>query len=579
MPNALFEDFPPVSTAEWEEAIRKDLKGADYDKRLVWHTSEGIAVKPYYRREDLDGLEWLTDSAPGVFPYARDTRETNDWKIREWIDDVDCSKANHAARKALAAGAEEIAFRRAAPLSPQDLHIFLEGLEKVAIHFDAQSPALIQLLVGAALPVRGSMNLHPFRDAETAASLMRTTGTDFRPVTLNAASFLEAGGDTVQELAFTLAAGIEYLRQMNGRSIPIDRAAHGITFSFAIGSSYFFQIAKLRAFRLLWARAVESFGGSKEAAKAVIDAHTAEWNQTIYDSYNNALRGTTEAMSAAIGGVDSMSVEPFDQIYREPSDASRRLARNTQIILKKEAWLDRVADPGAGSYYIEVLTDSLARAAWKMMQDLESSGGYIKGRDGGMIPGMIAEAREKKEAALARRRSVLVGTNNYVNLRERKLEDVHRTISHPDYGRAAEPYENIRLRTERHAAAGHKTPRLLLAEMGDLKMRKARSAFVLNFFGCAGFEIRVQDFESPDTIASGAREFGADAVVLCSSDDEYSALAGPVVQALNGTPVIVAGNPKNADELKRAGVADFVHIKSNAIHTLSAWQDRLEVRG
>ncbi len=574
---ALFQEFPPVSTEQWEEAIHKDLKGADYDKRLVWHTDAGVNVKPYYRREHLEGLDYLLDQVPGEFPYARGTAPANDWKIREEIDPAGIEEANTAALKALESGAGEICFRRAVPVTASDFRRLLAGIEHVPVDFwaDCDQAALVQLLIesGTAMPIRGGMRLHPFTDADLAASFLKhSPGPVFRPVAIRRASFLEAGATSTQQVGFLLAAGIEYLRWMTDRGVSVDQAAQGVTFCFSVGSSYFFQIARFRAFRMLWARAVESFGGSKEAAKAYIFARTADWNQSIYDPYNNALRGTTEAMSAALGGVDSLAVAPFDETYRNPTGASRRLARNTQIILKKEAWLDRVADSGAGSYYLEVLTDSLARSSWKLMQEVESIGGYLTARDSGMIPAQVRQSRKKKEDALSSRRRVIVGTNNYPNLRERMLDQIEHKDVELVYGRGAEVFEDVRLRTERHAAAGNKTPLFLLAEMGDVKMRKARSGFAVNFFGCAGFETKIQSFETADDLASTAAQLSADVVVLCSSDDEYANLAGPVSALLKNIPLIIAGKPV-------AGIPDSVSMKSNAVETLTAWQQRLGVKG
>ncbi len=487
-----------------------------------------------------------------------------------------------AARQALVSGAEEICFRRAYPKTLSDLRSLLDGLDQTTVHFWADGPSepFVNLLIESGVPLRGCMKLHPFTEADLAASfLKRSPGPAFRPVAIRRASCLEAGATSIQEVAFLLAAGIDYLRWMTARGVTTDQAAQGLSFAMFVGSSYFFQIAKFRAFRMLWARVVESFGGSKEAAKAYIFGRTAGWNQSIYDAYNNVLRGTTEAMSAAIGGVDSLAVAPFDETYRNPDEASRRLARNTQIILKKEVWLDRAVDPGAGSYYVETLTDSLARTAWKLMQEVESMGGYLTARDSGMIPNEVRQARKKAEDALALRRRVIVGTNNYPNLKERMLDKVGHKDIELVYGRGAEVFEDVRLRTERHAAAGNQTPVFLLAEMGDLKMRKARSGFIWNFLGCGGFELQIESCETPEAVAEAAARISASAVVLCSSDDDYSKLAGPVTAALKNVPVIIAGSPKDAAQLKEAGVADFIHIKCNAADTLTAWQDRLGVRG
>jgi methylmalonyl-CoA mutase len=568
---SLLAEFPPISTEQWEAAIQKDLKGADYNKRLVWQTDDGIAVRPYYRAEHIQGIDLNT--VPGQFPYTRGTSPVNEWKLREEVDSNDIAEANAQAKLAVAGGAEEIAFRRAVPQSLSDLRLLLTGLDNVAIHLwaDTEPQPLVNLLAAnPPAPFRGSLKLHPFTDADIIAPFLRTNpGPPLRPVAIRRASFLEAGATTVQEVGFILAAGIDYLKWMTARDVTVDQAANAVAFWFSVGSSYFFQIAKFRAFRMLWAQAVAAFGGSPEAAKACIFARTADWNQSIYDPYNNVLRGATEAMSAALGGVDSLTVAPFDETYRNPTEESRRLARNTQIILKKEAWLDRVTDPAAGSYYVEVLTDSIAKAAWKLMQDVESIGGYLKARDSGMIPTQVAESRKKKEAALAARRKVIVGVNNYPNLKERMLDQIEHKDIELVYGRGAEMFEDIRLRTERHAAAGNKTPLFLLAEIGDLKMRKARSGFIHNFLGCAGFQLQTAVFETLDAVAARAQELKADAVVLCSSDDEYTTILATGDWPL-ATPLIIAGTHPSLPT---------INIRSNAVETLTYWQERLGVKG
>ncbi len=451
----LLEEFPPVATADWEAVVAADLKGAKRDK-LVWHTAEGIAVQPFYRRQDLEGRP---QADPGITPG---------WEI------ADSMPAN---------------------------------------------------------------------------------------VDVDAARFEEAGANAVQELGFALAEGIEHYAQ--------NRPA-AMTFSFAIGSSYFLQIAKLRAFRLLWARVAESFGA---AIPLTLHTRTSRWNKSIYDAYNNVLRTTTEAMSAAIGGADTIHVEPFDFTFRQPTAASERLAHNVHLVLKHEAYLDRVGDPAAGSYYVETLTDSLAREAWKLMQRIEEMGGFTKAHDMGMIPGEIAASRAKKELDVAQRRRIFVGVNQYPDAGERMLDKLspHDSL---ELRRGPEAFEDLRLRTEQ----SNHPPVFLLAEFGDLKMRKARSQFCANFFGCAGFKIVTQHFGSADEIAAAQ----ADAIVLCSSDGEYSSVAADVVAAIakagRKTPVIVAGYPKESVEaLEAAGVAGFVHARSNAVEALAHWQEALQV--
>ncbi|HWQ52709.1 MAG TPA: methylmalonyl-CoA mutase subunit beta [Bryobacteraceae bacterium] len=583
----LLEQFPPVATREWEAAIHKDLKGADYAKKLIWQSEEGIAVKPYYRAEDAAGLEHL-EAPPGAFPYTRGTRALNEWRIREAVEAPSVAEANERARRALASGAGEIEFVLGARgfelRSAAELLQLLDGLG-CPVHFTAgdRGAEVLRILAGA-LPAgfEGSLDYDPLAEDGIAGVVelvraARARAPKFRPLTVRAFRFRDSGGTAVEELGYALAAGIEYMAELTDGGLSAQEAAASLAFSFAAGSSFFFEIAKLRAARMLWARALEAFG-VLDGGKAAIHCRTALWNKTIYDPYVNVLRGTTEAMSAAMGGCDSLSVSPFDVTYSYSDDTSRRLARNTQLILKHEAWLDRATDPAGGSYYTEVLTDSVAQAAWKTMQEVAAAGGFSKAWKDGLIAGRIAKSRAAKEAAVSSRRRTILGTNQYPNAKERALDRIARRAEDRITPRAAEVFEAIRLRTERHAAAGGRVPVFLLLEIGNPAMRKARSGFVSNFLGCAGFEIRTETFADAASAAKSAAASDADAVVLCSSDEEYPQIAAAVCGAVR-VPVIVAGYPKDAvDQLKQAGVTEFVHVRTNAAEFLAAWQQRLGVK-
>ena len=454
-------EFPPTPTAEWEAAIRADLKGADYEKKLVWRTEEGLAVRPYYRREDVGFA--ADEPAPGEFPFVR-------------------------------------------------------GTAKAAI--SAQAIVLPQSAI-------------------------------------RADEWHEAGAHAVQELAWAMAAGIERIDQRTAGQSAGD-AARAVEFVFAAGPQYFVEIAKFRAARLLWARVVEAFEpGSPEAARMQLYVRTSRRNKSIYDPYSNLLRATTEALSAVIGGCDSLQVEAFG--------FDPHLADNVQHVLREEAHMGEVADPSGGSYYIEALTDALARAAWKALQEIEAAGGYSAAVKSGALEKALAETRTAREKAVALRRRTLVGVNNYPDLHEK----TQAAEASPDTPRLAIPFERIRARTARHAAATGRYPKLLLLERGDVKMRGARANFMLNCFGCAGFDIeQSSEYKGSD----------ADLIALCSSDPEYLALAREVCPAVK-TPVIVAGNPKDQiEELKQAGVAGFVHVASDAVATLTEWQDRLGMK-
>jgi len=575
------EEFPPVATAEWEAAIARDLKGADYAKKLMWRTDEGIAVKPYYRAEDLAGVAGL-DAAPGEFPYRRGAQPGAGWKIREEIEVANAEEANRTACAAVESGAEEIAFSRLLVRDGAELEVALANLNGIPVHFELANQCLIEVLFNRFSRREGaadgtiSTGYDPLADADFAAQTIVRAPQGFVPFTIDAARFEEDGANAVEELGLALAAGAETLAEMDARVIGADRTAAGLGFRFAIGTNFFFQIAKLRALRILWARVVESFGGTTEAARTHITARTSRWNKTVFDPHLNILRATTEAASAILGGADSLVIASFDECYKAPDEASRRLARNTQLLLRHEAMLGRVADPGAGSYYIEILTDSLAREAWKLLQEIEAGGGFGKLRAQGWISEKLARSLAAREKAVTIRKRVFTGTSSYANPTEHALERID--FERMNAGnRGARMFEQLRLRTERHAMAGGRVPRVLLAEIGDAKMRGARSNFAANFFACAGFLTTVKRFKAVKEIA----EAEADVIVLCSSDAEYEGIAAELIGELKKlrieTPVVVAGNPESAEALKALGVADFVHVRSNPIEALTKWQERFGI--
>jgi methylmalonyl-CoA mutase len=571
-------EFPPTTTLEWEEVIRKDLKGADYARKLIWQTGEGFAAKPYYRAEDMAELKQL-HAAPGDFPYMRGTRPTPGWKIREEVIAADPAEANRAALDAAASGADEIAFSAVRVCNASDLELLIANLEEVPLHFENASETVLRLLAerlrrrphGAII----ATGWDPALNLELAAEIATSSPPALRPFTIHGEAFEESGSNVSEQIGFTLAAAIDFMAEMCERGLPIDRVANSIAFSFAIGADFFMQIAGLRAFRMLWAQVVESFGGSRESARAHIHARTSRWNKTIYDPHVNILRATSEAMAAVLGGADSISVVPFDACYKAPDAASLRLARNTQLILKHEAQLARVADPGGGSYFLETMTDSLARRAWELMQEIEQAGGYRKVRDSGMIAQRLETSRTAKEKAVASRRTILTGTNRYAN----PAEDAQSRIdpAHAESApRAARVYEELRSRTERHAARAGMKPRILLAEIGDLKMRSARSQFVADIFACAGIATVTEQFS--DALHIALRE--ADLIVLCSSDGEYLQQTTDLFAGLNkaSPPVVIAGNPESSEALKALGVADFVHLRTNPVEFLAHWLQRLGIK-
>ena len=573
----LLKDFPPVGSAEWQTAIARNLKSADPEKKLIWHTQEGMAVKAFYRAEDRKGLVCV-DAAPGEFPYLRGTHASGNWCIREEIDAADAEEANRQAQKAVALGAEEIAFSRDVVRTGEELKVLLRDLDETSIHFASADRQLMRMLIAylneKPRATHISTGCDALKSVEFAAEAILAAAQGFTPFTIHAEAFGDAGATAVEEIGFALAAGVDFLAATSECGVDVNCAAVAIEFCFAVGSNYFFEIAKLRAFRLLWARVVESFGGSREAARVRVAARTSRWNRTVYDPHVNILRATTEVMAAVLGGADVVSAAPFDACYRTPDETSRRLARNTQLLLKHEAQLGCVADVGGGSYALEAITDFLAREGWKRMQQIEVRGGFRKAQEEGTITQALERSMNVRNQSVATRRRVLVGANWYANPVGRALDRVDPERMNAD-PRGAREFEELRLRTERHATAGGRIPRILLAEFGDLRMRAARSNFAANFFACAGFKLQMRRFRKAADIAAAE----ADAIILCSADPAYVSLVADLMPKLKtlgrDVPVLVAGNPPNAEELRRVGIADFVSLRNISVEFLTKWQERL----
>ena len=577
---SLLSEFPPVTTEQWEHIIRENVKGAEYASKMIWHPEEGLAVKPYYRAEDLAGLHFL-DATPGDFPYVRGARLTGGWRIREELDIADPEEANRAACSAIAAGAEEIAFHHARLESPSNIALLLTNLHTRPVHFADLSRASVHLLIerfrnrshGADI----SLDLDPLADPDYSAEIVRNAPDGFRPFLVHAEEFHEHAAGAIEEVGFVLSVAVDFIAEMQERGLDVDRIAGKLSFSFATGPEFFVQIAKLRAFRMVWAKVVESFGGTPAAGIALIHARTANWNKTIYDPHVNILRATTEVISAILGGADTISCAPFDECYRQPDENSRRFARNTQIVLKQEALLSRVADPLGGAYMVEALTNSIASKAWKLFQELETAGGYQKAQAAGVNASVLDRRTRSREQAVDSRRRVLTGTNRFADASENALGriDKARTDSVP---RAAQGFEALRLRTETFIQHTGRQPRILLAEIGDIKMRSARSQFAADFMACAGLATSIQPFDQAERIADS----DADLIVLCSADAEYLPIAGELLPILKGrrrqTDVVIAGNPDSAEQLRDLGVAEFIHIRSNAAEVLAGIQRLIGIR-
>jgi methylmalonyl-CoA mutase len=608
----LFSEFPQVSTAQWEEAINRDLKGADYDRKLRWKTDENFVVNPYYREEDIRDLAYLTASIVGEYPFIRGGKTIdNNWNIVQNITERNPQKANETAIDSLKKGANAIAFDVSEISDGKSLSLLLKDIDlsKVSVRFYhavsyvSLAKLFVSFLETTAFDkknIRGAFSFDPIsylllhnrfwksqkEDFEEIMQLQKIIGDvcpQFQYISVNGWLLHNCGATIRQELAYALASANEYLSFATDNGIEIDEFLSKISFEWAISSNYFMEIAKLRAARLLWASIADQYNPrDRNKTKMNIFSKSSLWNKTIYDPYVNMLRITTEGMSAAIGGADEIDLEAFDTAYKEPDEFSRRIVRNTQILLKEEAWFDKIIDPAAGSYYVENLTNAIAEQAWTLFVEVEKQGGMIQAALEGKIKEAITASCQKRDMDIATRKTVFVGSNQYPNITEMMLEKVNIDLEEKKYAgispyRGAMPFEQLRLNTEKWSKTNGRRPKVFLLKTGNVAMRQARAGFISNFFGCAGYEIiDGQAFASEQEGITAAISAKADIVAICSSDEEYASIAPVIAQGLKQQAknilCIVAGNPTEIiDVLKQAGVDDFIHVKLNLLETLKRY--------
>jgi methylmalonyl-CoA mutase len=645
----LFSDFPPVSTSAWEDKIRLDLKGKDYEKKLIWKTIDGLRIKPYYRTEDLTYLD-PSQALPGEFPYLRGTKKTNNrWQIRQQVRVGDPADANRTALELIEKGVTSLDFvslknygltKNATERLLKHIPLSDTELNFSGYHAEVSAEMLVHYLHDAGYEndaCSGSVNFdtlgrlctkgHFSYDSDALSSemlirLIRETRhlPRFRTIAVNARCFGNAGASAVQELAFGLAMGAEYLCILTDQGLSVKDAAGKMGFHFAVSSNYFLEIAKYRAARFLWSKIQSAFDADCKVPMH-IHAETARWNLSVYDPTVNMLRTATESMSAVLSGVDALTVLPFDITFEKPGGFAERIARNQQIILKEEAYLDKVMDPAAGSYYIENLTASVAGACWSLFLEVQQKGGFVASLKEGFIQGRIKETAQQRDMALATRKEFSVGTNQYPDFKEIYTEIPHdcateccctcrdekcsctqdccsegeschcdcregtcdcsccnaakRIVQPIRQYRGTKEFEKLRLQTD----LGGRRPRIFMLTIGNLSMRHARSQFSCNFFACAGYE--VSDNPGFTTVEEGidaALEVKADVVVLCSSDEEYAVFAPEAHEKLKGKAILViAGAPPCMEDLKDRGIENYIHVRSNVLETLKEYHQKLRI--
>ncbi len=596
----MFSEFNEISKETWRDLILKDLKGAGFEK-VQWETEDGFVLEPFYTKEDLGDL-------PDV------PRSQSSWKITDEIlhaDEIKVSLSSgadalyivsHKEGKqtfGLSIGTNEELVQVLAPI-PKEIPIvlslanrtpeFTEGIQKLKdshnhVYTD-YDPFGTLLLCGELGCKKEELNSHFSKLTKSKSK---------HTIAVHGYYLRDAGAKIGQELAFSLSWGVDYLNRLLDLGLSLKEANDSIWFFMGVGSNYFFEIAKLRAHRILWAEILNAYEpGFGDENPTTIFSRTSEFQYTAYDPYVNMLRGTTAAMSAVLGGSDFVQVLPFDHNYSQKQELGKRIARNSQLLLRSESFFDKVEDPAKGSYYLETLTKKLISTVWTKFQTVEREGGFFVGIQSGKVQDEISETASKKRAALSSKKEILLGTNQYPLPTERHPElitSLEHTKKLLEFGNPTEfkritplrlSYEFDRLRqmTDTHIASGKKAPKVFLLTIGDLTMRKARASFSANFIGCLGYEIQDNlGFANIEEGVTKAKEFGADIVVLCSSDEEYTnhlqAFSEEMQRQLPNAWKILAGYPKDLiQKAESLGIDDFIHMKRNTIEFMEKAQSK-----
>jgi len=538
------------------------------------------------------------------------------WEIAQDATGESPGATSRLLKAELERGAATITFRvqDSGVISASDAAKVLEGID-IAGHpfhvYTGESCTAVRYFIEAATPsdLSGCIGSDPIGEYLSAGGLQKNFGSlmdemadvmrtvcelapRLRTALLRGAVYHDGGANAVQEVAFVMAAAIEIITALQDRGLDVDDFARRARFEFELGSNFFMEIAKIRAARAVWARIAEEFSGDAESARANIFGRTSYFTKTFYDPYVNMLRNATEAFSGIVGGVDGLTVGPFDEAVRPGDEFSRRVARNSQIMFREEFHLLRPIDPAGGSWYVESLTNALAEQIWATIQDVQKNGGILACAKSGYIQRAVDAVLQERFRKLATRIDRAVGTNIYPNTAETPLQGGYQPVkTDRNYGeteitritrhRWTEQFDEMRSRTEEYRNRTGDNVRIFLANMGPPRQYKVRADFITGFMEIANFDVLKSDgYSTTDECAGAAAASRADIAVICSTDAAYPeivpGLARRIKELAPSMRIFLAGVP--AEEYKQsyvdAGVDDFVSIRSDCLAVLRDIQQR-----
>ncbi len=590
----LFSDFKPTTKEEWMERVHVDLKGADFNRKLVWKNLNKLEFQPFYNTEDA--LEFLSNT-------GENSQDLINYRA---ICVATAEEGNKAALKAVKEGVTGILFQMKDPVSAAILLSDVD-INKIAVSFALDNDVVVfakdffafaeqnldnsknlrgyfDLEIISEYLTKGNINASKFETLEALLKLGESYP-EFKTISISGTTFLDAGSNQVQEVAYTLNALVYLIEQCIDKGIDVEPIFNNLHVQLAIGSEYFIEIAKFRAFNSLLTAVAKQFGVA--AFKHALTAKTSVWSKSVTDAHTNLLRATTEAMSAILGNVDGVFIDAYDKEFNKASDFSSRIAANISTILKEESYFGKVANPVDGSYFIEEASTKIAKKALELFKAIEAQGGFYEAFESEFIQQQIAEIRQEKIKLISQRRLSMVGVNKYPNLMETVSSDI---LSSGDVSnskvltprRASLEIEAVRKVTEQLVEKTNKRPIVELTSFGNLTMRKARAAFSYDFIGVSGFEVwQEKSYGNAIEAAKASALSESDVVVVCSSDPDYDESALAFVEtfrSLNTDKVLLlAGNPVDiAESLNEAGLDGYIHLKSDVIQTISSVQNKVQ---
>jgi methylmalonyl-CoA mutase len=586
-PDSLFHEFPAVSREDWKKKAIAELKETPYDS-IVWHTPDGFALEPWYSHEEKT-------QQLDIQPY----KTTNRWiNCRQIIVD-DPETANKAALQSFELDAEAIEFLLTDPAlsSPENLTRLFTGIQPsaAAIYFSGNLPPAAELLKSLLTIPGFSENSGGLlveapaytngQDSELFAH--GTSLPDFRLLCVDTIPWHEKGATAVQEIALALAGVSDYLHRYLKAGIPADTIASAITIILPVCSSHFTELAKPRALRYLLGYLLKAYGASGAALPSLF-ARTSERNRSLLDPFTNVLRLTTEAVSAVLGGYDTLQIGAFDTGLSVSPDIAERISANIHLILKEEASLDRVLDPAHGSYYIETLTKNLAESAWTLFKEIEAQDGLTEAAKSGFIQSIVSDVETKRRKTLNNRKKTLIGVNRYpwplLTEQVENMDKLELVLANEPDGNETAGYELLRLKTLSFSLKTGRTPSVFIWMLGDPALSFRQAGFAEDFFNCGGFFVAGKAaLPTEESSYHTALESKPDIIVLCIAEKDPVAASATIASKLRmlqpGIITVMAGKPpKEHEQLLNAGVDSFIYTGVNVLEMLKSYQHKTGVK-